>query len=122
MKIAIQGTRNFKKYDLFLQAMYMVLTKAKDLGHKEIVFFTAGSANINSMAIGFTNIISDSLKSHGVRARVIPLPPKEIKAKFAEIDKFLFFCNPKEPYSDLMKFFENKDPDIDPDFVTVWRF
>lgn len=119
-KIAIQGTKSFSDYSIFLRGMYSILAKLD--GTKQIVIYSAGPANINSMLDGFFNITSDTLKSNGVTTKIVPLPPKEIKNRFSEVDRFLYFCNPKESYTDLCSFFRSKDPDEDPDFVTVWRY
>lgn len=122
MKVVIQGTKAFNKYETFITGMYKVFNALKESGDKQITFYSAGPVQINNMAIGFSNTIENSLRSHGVRTRVVPLPPSVIKTKFPEIDKVLFFCNPKEQETDLIRFFQSKDPDIDPEFITFWRY
>lgn len=120
LQVAVQGTKSFDTYDLFLRAMHHVLTSLDE--DKEVIFYSAGPTNINSMLLGFINITSDTRKANGVKARIIKLPPSEIKKKVGSIDKVLYFCKPKEPTTDLIKYFQNKDDNSKPDFITFWRF
>jgi hypothetical protein len=120
LQVAVQGTRGFDTYSLFLRAMHHVLTSLDD--DKEVIFYTAGPNNISSMLLGFINITADTRKANNVKARMVRLPPSEIKKKVGSIDKVLYFCKPKEPLTDLVKYFQNKDDNSKDDFVTIWRF
>tara|TARA_B110000259_G_scaffold180550_1_gene221432 strand:- start:3115 stop:3480 length:366 start_codon:yes stop_codon:yes gene_type:complete len=121
MKIVIQGTRNFKDYEIFLTGMRYVIER-REPTDTQLTFYAAGPANINAMLLGFINITENTMKSNGVRAKIVRLPHSEIQKKLPEVDKFLFFCLPKEPGTNLVKYFQDKDPEKSSDFVTNWRF
>lgn len=121
MKVVIQGTKGFDTYELFLRGMHHVILNRAE-GDNEIIFYAGGTANINDMLLGFVNITEKTMKSNGVKAKIVRLPPSEIKKKILEVDKVLFFCRPKEPISPLIKYFQDKDPETTSDFVSIWRF
>lgn len=111
MKIAIQGTRNFSDYSIFLRAMGTSLheLKAED---KDFVIYSAGPAELNSMGMEFSNVSERSLKARGIKIKFIKVPPSWIKENIHEIDYFAFFSKPKEPVSNLVDLAESKDVSV----------
>jgi hypothetical protein len=79
---------------------------------KEFLIYAAGPAQINSMALEFSNISERSLKARGIRIRTQKVPPRWIKDNMSSLDYFAFFSKPKEPVSDLVDTAEAKDVEV----------
>jgi hypothetical protein len=116
MIVAIQGTKTFNDYPVFLRAMGTALSEMKD-EDKEFYIYSAGPAQINSMALEFSNVSERSLKARGIRIKMIKIPPSWIKQNIHSIEYFAFFSKQKEPVSSLVSYAESKDAR-----VGVYRF
>ena len=116
MIVAIQGTKAFNDYSVFLRAMGTALSEMKD-EDKEFYIYSAGPTHINSMAMEFSNVSERSLKARGIRIKMIKIPPSWIKENIHSIGYFAFFSKPKEPVSSLVSYAESKDTS-----VGVYRF
>jgi hypothetical protein len=116
MIVAIQGTKAFNDYSVFLRAMGTALSEMKD-EDKEFYIYSAGPAHINSMAMEFSNVSERSLKARGIRIKMIKIPPSWVKENIHSIEYFAFFSKPKEPVSSLVSYAESKDTR-----VGVYRF
>lgn len=116
MIVALQGTRNFSDYTIFLRGMgtAMSMLKADD---KEILIYSAGPAQINSFGMEFSNISERSLKARGIKIKFIKIPPSWIKNNIHTIDYFVYFSKPKESLSELVELAESKNIE-----VGVYRF
>ena len=109
MIVGVQGTRSFSDYsNIFLRAMHVALTSREE-SDSEVLIYSAGPANINSMCLEFANISERTLRANGIKMRVIKVPPSWIKNNVNDIDYFAFFSKPKEPVSDLVQLAESKD-------------
>lgn len=116
MMVAIQGTRNFSDYNIFLRAMGTALSMMPQ-DDKEIGIYSAGPAGINAMALEFSNISERSLKARGIRIRFNKVPVGWLKSNVHDIDYLVYLSKPKEPVSDLVDLAEAKDIE-----VGVYRF
>lgn len=111
MIVAIQGTKSFDDYTIFLRAMgtAMSMLPADD---KEIYVYSAGPAHINAMGMEFTNISERSLKARGIKIKFIKVPPSWVKENITSVGYLAFFSKPKESLSDLVILAENKDIEV----------
>ena len=116
MIVAIQGTRAFDDYTVFLRAMGTALSQMQD-SDKEFYVYSAGPAQTNSMALEFCNVSERSLKARGIKIKLIKMPPSWIKENIHNINYFAFFSKPKEAVSPLVSYAESKDAS-----VGVYRF
>jgi hypothetical protein len=116
MIVAIQGTRSFSDYNIFLRAMGTAMSSMAG-DDKEITIYAAGGANINSMGMEFSNISERSLKARGIRIKLVKVPPKWLKQNIHVIDYLAYFSKPKEPTSDVVDLAEAKDIE-----VGIYRF
>ena len=116
MKMAIQGSRSFDEYTIFLRAMGTALSTLEE-GDSEFFIFSAGPAQINSMAMEFSNISERSLKARGIKIKLIKVPPSWIKQNIHEISYFAYFSKPKQPVSELVDLAEAKSVE-----VGIYRF
>lgn len=111
MIVAIQGSRNFDEYQVFLRAMGTALAMMEE-GDSSFSIYSAGPANLNSMALEFSNISERSLKARGIKINLRKVPVSLIKDSIKNIDYFAYFSKPKEPVSDLVRYAENKDAEV----------
>lgn len=111
MIIAIQGTKSFSDYTIFLRAMGTAMSDLKP-EDKEILIYSAGPYQINAMGMEFSNVSERSLKARGIKIRFNKVPPSWLKQNITDIDYFAFFSKPKEPVSDIVTLAENKDIEI----------
>jgi hypothetical protein len=112
MNVGIQGTRTFDDYNVFLRALRVALSDFDQENDNEFIIYSAGPAKINSFAMGFINITENSMKSRGIKTRVIKLPPQTLKQSIHDMDYFAFFSQPKEGTSDLVREAEDKDVEV----------
>jgi hypothetical protein len=111
MIVAIQGTKSFSDYNIFLRAMGTAMSMLQE-GDNEFLIFSAGPAKINSMAMEFSNISERSLKARGIKIKLIKVPPSWIRENIHDVDYFVYLSKPKEPYSDLVELAESKDIEV----------
>ena len=116
MIVAIQGTKSFDDYSVFLRAMGTSLSQMQE-DDKEFYVYSSGPAKLNSMALEFCNVSERSLKARGIKIRLIKIPPSWIKENIDNISYFAFFSKPKEEISPLVSYAESKDAS-----VGVYRF
>lgn len=111
MRMAVQGTRSFNDYNIFLRAMGTALSMM-DSEDKEIILYSAGPNHINEMSMEFSNISERSLKARGIRIRMLKVPIRWLKSNLHELDYLMFFSKPKEPVTDLVAAAEAKDIEV----------
>jgi hypothetical protein len=109
--IAVQGTRSFNDYTIFLRAMGTAMSMM-DSEDDEISIFTAGPYQVNAMAMEFSNVSERSLKARGKRIKVVKVPPTWIEKNIHDIDYLAFFSKPKEPVSHLVDLADAKDVEV----------
>lgn len=111
MIVGIHGTRSFNEYNIFLRAMGTALSSLPE-GDSEFLIYSAGPAQINSMALEFSNISQRSLKARGIKIKTFKVPPKWLKENINDIDYLAFFSKPKEPVSDIVEVADAKDIEV----------
>jgi hypothetical protein len=111
MIIAIQGTRGFSDYTIFLRAMGTALSTMSD-EDSEVQIFSAGPMQINAMAMEFTNVSERSFKARGKKIKLIKVPPSWIEKNIHNIDYFAFFSKPKEAVSPLVDLADAKSVEV----------
>jgi hypothetical protein len=108
MIIAIQGTKEFNDYAVFLRAMGTAMSTLQE-EDREVLIYSAGPYQINAMAQEFTNVSERSLKARGIKIRFNKIPPSWIENNIHDIGYFAFFSKPKEPVSKLVELADAKD-------------
>jgi hypothetical protein len=116
MIVAIQGSRNFDDYAVFLTAMTRILSRMPE-GDREILIYSAGPVKVNSMVMEFSNVSERGLKARGIRNKYFKVPTSWIKDNMHTIDHFAYLCKKKESASELVQIADAKDVD-----VMVYRF
>jgi hypothetical protein len=111
MILAIQGTKTFKDYNIFMFGMRVALSSMVNVD-KQINVYLAGPAAVNSMAQEFFNISENSLKARGIKVKVNKIPPSWISENANDIDFFAYYCLPKEGKSKAVLSAEQVDADV----------
>lgn len=111
MIIAVQGTKSFDDYVIFLRAMGTAMSSmAPD--DNLITIYTAGPMHINSMVLEFSNVSERSLKARGKRIKIVKVPPSFIETNLHDVDYLAFFSKPKEPVSALVDAADSKGIEV----------
>lgn len=111
MIVAIQATRGFNDYSVFLTGIGNAMNQlAKE--DKEIFIYSAGPANLNSMGMEFTNVSERGLKARGIKIKFLKIPPSWIDTNLTDINYFAFFANKKEPLSPQVVKADAKDANV----------
>jgi hypothetical protein len=111
MIVGVQGTKSFSDYNIFLRAMGTALRSIED-GDTEFFVYSAGPAQINSMAMEFSNISERTLKAQGIKIRMVKVSPKWLKENIHILGYMVYLSKPKEPITDVVAAAEAKDIEV----------
>jgi len=109
MNIAVQGTKEFSDYNIFLRAMGVALS---DLQDNEVNVYTAGPAQINSFTAEFCNRSENSLKQRGIKVRFYRVPSSYIEDNAEYFNYFAFLSTPNQRPSKLTASMELKGVEV----------
>jgi hypothetical protein len=109
MMVGIQGSKSFNDYAIFLSGMALVLRKLKELDNN-LVIFSAGPKRVSDMALEFINV--SNFKSRGITAKMVKVPESFLRDNHYKLESFHYFCNEREPFSNLVNVLDSKDVDV----------
>lgn len=98
MNVAVQGTKEFYDYTVFMRAMGVALSSCSD---DEFNVYTAGPAQVNSFTSEFCNLSENGLKRRGIKVRFYKVPPSYIEENIESFDYFAFLSTPNQRPSKL---------------------
>jgi hypothetical protein len=101
MIVAVQGTKDFEDYNVFLRAMAVALSSMPS-EDKEFLIYSAGPAKINSMVSEFVNISERGMKSRGKKIKFFKVPQSFIEENLDNINYLAFLSKPKQAVSRLV--------------------
>ena len=99
MNVAVQGTKEFSDYTIFMRAMGVALSSC---GDGEFNVYTAGPAQINSFTSEFCNMSEEGLKRRGIKVKYFKVPPSYVEDNFSDIDYLAFLSTPNQRPSKLV--------------------
>lgn len=102
MIVGVQGSSNFKDYNVFLRAMAVAMSNL-DNEDQYFYIYTAGPANINAMVMEFVNLSERGMKSRGKKIKSFKVPPSWISENMSEVGYFAYLSTPKEQNSKLVE-------------------
>lgn len=108
MRIAVQGSKNFSDYNIFLRAMRTALYAMPE-DDNVIEIYALGPVTVNNMAIGFSNVSEDSLRGRGIKISCHKRPEKWGEDNISTIDYLAYFCKPGDSYSKLVHLADKLD-------------
>jgi hypothetical protein len=109
MNIAVQGTKEFSDYQVFMRAMGVALSS---VGDGEFNVYTAGPANVNSFTSEFCNLSEDGLKRRGIKVRFYKVPPSYVEENISDFDYVAFLSTPNQRPSKLVTAAELSGVDV----------
>lgn len=112
MIVAVQGSKGFNDYQVFLRGIGTALREIAGGKDKEFIIFSAGPKNINEFVQEFININERSLKAYGVKTKIVKVPPSWMETHLNEIDYFLYFSKPKETIPKIVEMADAKDIEV----------
>lgn len=111
MIVAVQGSKDFDDYQVFLRAMGVAMSSMKD-EDKEFLIYSAGPAKINSMVSEFSNLSERGMKARGKKIKFFKVPASYIEENMEHISYLAFLSKPKEPVSKLVASAELKNIEV----------
>lgn len=108
MNVAVQGTKEFNDYFIFMRGMSVILSDAGSI----LNVYSAGPAQINSFASEFINKTENTLKLNGIKVKLFRVPPSYIESNISFFDNMLFFSNPNQRIGKLATFAELSGVDV----------
>lgn len=108
MIIAVHGSKKFDDYSIFLNGMAKAMF-VMDKDDNQIFLYTAGPKRVNEMAMEFSNVSENGLRSRGVRIQVRKVPPSWIWGNFHFLDFFAYFAVEREPIPTIVNSAQAKD-------------
>ena len=106
MIVAVQGSKGFSDYTIFLRAMRTALYSMDDKD-KDITILSAGPVKVNNMALEFSNVSENGLRARGIRIQTRRVPESLLKDKMKDVGYFAFFSKPGEPVSKMVEIADN---------------
>ena len=111
MIVAVQGTKEFNQYSIFLRAMSVALSGMKD-EDSEFIIYSAGPLKINNFVSEFSNLSERGMKARGKKIKFYNVAPAWLSEHIDQISYFAFLSNPKEPKSKLVLTAEANNIDV----------
>jgi hypothetical protein len=99
MNVAVQGTKEFSDYTVFMRAMGVALSSVED---GEFNVYSAGPATINSFVSEFCNLSENGLKRRGIKVRFYKVPPSFIEENMESFNYLAFLSTPNQRPSKLV--------------------
>ena len=111
MIVAVQGTKEFKDYSVFLRAMSVALSSMKD-EDKEFIIYSAGPLKVNNFVSEFCNLSERGMKARGKKIKFYNAAPAWLNENINQINYFAFLSLAKEPKSKLVLIAESNDIEV----------
>ncbi len=111
MIVAVQGTKEFSDYSVFLRAMSVALSGMKK-EDKEFIIYSAGPLKINNFVSEFCNLSERGMKARGKKIKFYNAAPAWLNENINQINYFVFLSRPKELKSKLVLTAEANNIDV----------
>ena len=111
MIVAVQGTKEFNDYSVFIRAMGVALSGMKDKD-KEFIIYSAGPTQINSFVSEFSNLSERGMKSRGRKIKFYKVASSWLEENINQINYLAFLSKPKQPVSKLIHIAESNNIEV----------
>lgn len=102
MNIAVQGSKDFIDYNVFMRSMGVALSSIGD--DAEFNVYSVGPAQINSFTSEFCNMSEEGLKRRGIKIKFFKVPSSYIQEHAKTFSYFAFLSTPHERPSSLVSY------------------
>jgi hypothetical protein len=104
MNVAVQGTKSFVDYNVFMRAMGVALSSVGS--DDEFNVYTAGPTQVNSFTSEFCNMSENGLKRRGIKVRFFKVPTSYLQENADTFNYFAFLSAPNERPSSLVSYMD----------------
>lgn len=104
MNVAVQGTKSFIDYNVFMRSMGVALSSIGD--DTEFNVYSAGPAQINSFTSEFCNMSEGGLKRRGIKTKFFKVPASYIQEHAKTFNYFAYLSAPNERPSSLVSYMD----------------
>lgn len=111
MIVAVQGTKEFSDYNVFIRAMGVALASMKP-DDKEFIIYSIGPSKINAFVSEFCNLSERGMKARGMKIKNYKVASEWISENMDQVNYFAFFSNPKQSVSKLTAEAELKNIEV----------
>jgi hypothetical protein len=111
MIVAVQGTKTFDDYSVFLRAMSVAMSGMKETD-TEFTVYSAGPLKINSFVSEFCNLSERGMKARGKKIKFYNAAPSWLENNMEHVDYFAFLSKPSESKSSLTVKAESKNVEV----------
>lgn len=111
MKVAVQGSKEFDDYAVFMRAMAVALSPLKG-ADKDIIIYTVGPRKVNNFVVGFVNLSEDGMKNRGMSIKQYSVAYQWLEDHLDEIDYFVYLSNEGERPSRLANMADLRDIEV----------
>jgi hypothetical protein len=111
MIVAVQGTKEFNDYNVFLRAMSVALSGMKE-NDNEFIVYSVGPARINNFVSEFCNLSERGMKARGKKIKFYNTAPSWLDTNIEQLNYFAFLSKPNEQKSKLVHSAELKNIEV----------
>jgi hypothetical protein len=111
MIVAVQGTKEFNDYNVFLRAMSVALSEMKN-EDTDFIIYSAGPVKINNFVSEFCNLSERGMKARGRKIKFYNVAPIWLSENIKQVNYFVFLSRPKDPKSKLVLSAEANNIDV----------
>ena len=111
MIVAVQGTKTFKDYSVFLRAMSVAMSGMKE-SDNEFVVYSVGPEKINNFVSEFCNLSERGMKARGKKIKFYNAAPSWLDQNIEQVNYFAFLSSPNESKSSLVVKAELKNIEV----------
>lgn len=110
MKVAVQGSKTFEDYQVFLRSMAVAMSSLSQ--GDELTIYTVGPHKVNNFVTGFANLSEDGLKARGMGVKYYRVSHTWLEERVDQMDYFVYLSNPDERPSRLVRSAESKGVEV----------
>lgn len=101
MIVAVQGTKEFNDYSVFLRAMSVALSSMSN-DDKEFIIYSVGPTQINAFVSEFSNLSERGMKARGRKIKFYKVPASWVDENMQYVNYFAFLSNHNQAVSKLV--------------------
>ena len=101
MIVAVQGSKEFNNYPVFLRAMGVALSSMKQ-DDPQFIIYSAGPAKVNSFVSEFSNLSERGMKARGRKIKFYKVGLPWLYENIEQVDYLAYLSNPNESTSKLV--------------------
>lgn len=111
MIVAVQGTKDFSDYNVFLRAMSVAMSGMKE-DDQEFVIYSVGPAKVNSMVSEFSNLTERGMKARGKKIKHYKAPNSWMEENMSYVNYFAFLSSQNQQQSKLVDIAESNNIEV----------